>query len=78
MPPPGRVRAVRGLDAVRRMPGVLDADVFVGAGDRIPPVTVGLHRAGFVITGATSRDEAVRLGHEAEARVEFAYEAGSA
>jgi hypothetical protein len=78
MPPPGRVRAVRGVDAVRRMPGVLDADVFVGPGDRIPSVTVGLHRARFVITSATSRDVALRLGHEAEARVEFEYEAGDA
>jgi hypothetical protein len=55
------------------MEGVLDAEVFVKPGDHILPVTTGPQRAGFIIAGAKTRDQALRVGIEAEAALCFEY-----
>ncbi len=67
LPRPGRVTAVRGWEAVRRDPRVLDAEVFVRPGDMVRPVRVGADRAGFIIVGDTSREAALQAGRELEA-----------
>lgn len=73
-PPPGRVKTIEGLEAAKSLVGVLDAELFMKPGDEIPFVTVGGQRAGFIITGAPSREEAYAVGCKAEALIEFAYE----
>ena len=72
---PGKVKQMSGLDAVRQWDGVLDADLFVKPGDTIRPVKTGADRAGFIITGAKTRDEALALGEKAEQSLVFEYEA---
>jgi len=74
-PRPGKVKQMSGLDAVRQWDGVLDADLFVKPGDTIRPVKTGADRAGFIITGAKTRDEALALGEKAEQSLVFEYEA---
>jgi cysteine synthase A len=71
MPPAGMLDHVSGLDEVRRMPDVLDAEVLVAAGEPIAPVRVGTDRAGFIITGASTRDAAWRAALDAESRLQF-------
>lgn len=72
MPTPGVVDRIDGLDAVRARPDVLDADVLVAAGSTIAPVRVGTDRAGFVITGADTREQAYAAALEAESMIRFA------
>lgn len=72
-PPPGRVTGVNGVDYVKTMDGVLDAEVFVKPGDFIESVTVGTQRAGFVIAGAPTREGALAIALEAEQRIRIAY-----
>jgi biotin carboxylase len=73
MPKPGVVARVTGLEEVSRMEGVLDAAVFFGPGTTIPPVKTGLDRAGFIVTGMNSREEALELSLKAEAMIQFHY-----
>ena len=72
-PQPGRVTAVHGLSEVRRMEGILDAEVFVKPGDVIESVRVGTQRAGFVIAGALHRESAAQLARVAEETIRFEY-----
>lgn len=72
-PPPGEIRSVHGLAEAKALPGVLDAEVFLGAGATVPEVRTGLHRAGYVIAGAATRTEAMRIARDAETRIEFEY-----
>jgi biotin carboxylase len=55
---PGIVREVSGLAAVRVEPGVVDAQVYVGVGDRVHPLTDGSKRAGHVLATGGGREEA--------------------
>ena len=71
-PSPGVLDRVEGLDAVRARADVLDADVLVTPGQSIAPVRVGTDRAGFVITGADTRDEAYAAALDAESMIRFA------
>ncbi len=70
-PAPGVVDRVEGLDAVRARTDVLDVDVLVAAGQTIAPVRVGTDRAGFVITGAETRDQAYAAALVADSMVKF-------
>ncbi len=72
-PAPGVLASVEGVAEVARWPGVLDCDVLRGPGDRVHPVRTGADRAGFVITGAESRDDAIALADRAEAAIRFRY-----
>lgn len=71
-PSPGVLERIEGLEAVRARADVLDADVLVTVGQSIAPVRVGTDRAGFVITGADTRDEAYAAALEAESMITFA------
>ncbi|HOU92395.1 MAG TPA: ATP-grasp domain-containing protein [Polyangiaceae bacterium] len=68
---PGRVRAVRGLDAARAMPGVVDAQAYVGPGDTVHPLTDGAKRAGHVLACGASRAEAEARAAAAMALIEI-------
>ena len=65
---PGRVTRIEGLNAARGMPGVLDAEVYVGPGETVHPLTDGSKRVGHVVVAADSR-------HDAEQRAELAGQA---
>jgi biotin carboxylase len=52
--PPGRVRAVEGLSAARKMAGVVEVQCGIGVGDTVHRMENSDHRFGFVI--ATGRD----------------------
>lgn len=71
-PAPGVLDRVEGLDDVRARADVLDADVLVTPGSTIAPVRVGTDRAGFVITGAATRDKAYAAALDAESMIRFA------
>lgn len=72
-PPPGRLVAVRGLEEVLALPGVLDAGLFVKAGDTVPLVRTGPDRSGFIVAAGKSRDEALELAQRAQAMLDFQY-----
>lgn len=73
-PKPGRIKGVHGIDEVKKWDNVLDCDSIVRAGDAIRPVKTGLDRAGFVITGAETRDEAKNLADQAEEAITYLYD----
>ncbi|MBN2192227.1 MAG: ATP-grasp domain-containing protein [Polyangiaceae bacterium] len=68
---PGRVRAVRGLDTARSLPGVVDAQVYVEPGGIVHPLTDGAKRAGHVLAFGTTREEAEARAAAAMARIEI-------
>ncbi|MGE4291019.1 MAG: ATP-grasp domain-containing protein [Desulfovibrio sp.] len=72
-PPPGRLVAVRGLEQVLDLPGVLDAGLFVKAGDTVPLVRTGPDRSGFIVAAGNNRNEALELAHRAQAMLDFQY-----
>jgi biotin carboxylase len=67
--PPGHVRAVRGLDDARAVPGVVDAEVFVPEGGRVLPLTDSAKRAAFALAHGTTREEATTRADAALARI---------
>lgn len=73
IPKPGFVESVKGIDRVREWDGILDAEIFIKSDDYIPQVTVGSERSGFIIAGALTREEALRLGQKAEQELEIEY-----
>ncbi|MFF9818664.1 ATP-grasp domain-containing protein [Streptomyces sp. NPDC014006] len=58
---PGRVRAVHGLELVRRIPGVVDAAVDVSVGDTVRVPTDNVDVVGHVVVRARTSGEAVRM-----------------
>ncbi|MEM1034059.1 MAG: ATP-grasp domain-containing protein [Myxococcota bacterium] len=55
---PGRVRSVSGVARARGREGVVTAEVYVGVGDEVLPLTDGSKRAGHVLAYGASRAEA--------------------
>jgi len=74
MPAPGRIKAITGIEKVKKMKGILDCDVLVEESDDVKPVKVGQDRAGFIIGGAESRQEALNIVDKAEEIIRFDYE----
>jgi len=66
---PGVVRAIRGLDEARAMPGVDDAEIFVPVGARVHPLTDSAKRAGYVLSHGDSRAQATARADAALARI---------
>ena len=71
MPKPGHVEEVRGLDNVKTWPNILDAEVLAKPGNEIRPVKTGSDRAGFLIAGGATRQEAIALADRAENAITF-------
>jgi biotin carboxylase len=72
-PAAGRVAAVRGVDEVRQWPNVLDCAVTVERGDEIRPLRAVTDRAGFLIAGGQTREDAIALADRAEQQIRFEY-----
>ncbi len=68
---PGRVQAVRHLDEVRTMPGIIGAEVYVKPGDTVHPLTDGAKRAGHVLAVGATRAEAEERAFAAMERIEI-------
>ena len=66
----GVVEAIRGLEAARAVPGVLESRVMVAAGAKVAPITTDSGRHGFVIATADSLAEAREVAARAAACVE--------
>lgn len=66
---PGRVDAVAGVEEARALPGVLDVDVAVAPGDRIPEMRSSWDRVGHVEVQAPTPAAAARLAEEAIGKV---------
>ena len=64
-PPPGRVVAISGADAVAARPEVELCELRVAVGDTVPPVTSHPARAGVVITTGDTREQAVAAAQSA-------------
>lgn len=60
-PKPGRVTKISGLEKVENTPGLLSLGLFVREGDYIHPLRTCKDRAGMIITGGETRDEALGL-----------------
>jgi biotin carboxylase len=73
-PPPGRVVAVRGLDAVATHPAVLYAGCRIGPGDQVPPLRNSTDRVGCVVVGADTPAQARELACELAASVQIVVE----
>jgi biotin carboxylase len=67
--PPGAVRAVRGLDEARGVPGVVDAQVFVPVGGRVFPLTDSAKRAAYALAHGGTRGEATARADAALAAI---------
>jgi biotin carboxylase len=72
--PPGRVAAVRGVDAARRLPGVIDACVERGPGDDIDEVHDGRSRPGHVLVCGRDRTEIQQLIAQVRSMIRVDYE----
>lgn len=66
---PGVVRGVSGLDDARAIDGVEDAQVFVGPGGRVSPLTDSAKRAGYVLAHGATRAQATARADAALARI---------
>lgn len=70
-PPAGILKSVSGLERVKELDGVLDCGLWVKAGEEIHSVKKGGDRAGYIVTGGNSRDEAIKLADFAESSIFF-------
>lgn len=72
-PEQGVVTRVQGLEEVRGWKNILDCDVLVEEGDAVRPIETGGDRAGFIIAGGETRQEAIALADKAEKFICFEY-----
>ena len=72
-PKPGLVKRIEGLEDVRAWKSILDCEVLVGEGDEVRPVKTTSERAGFIIAGGETREQAISLADRAEQYVTFEY-----
>lgn len=73
-PEPGKLTSVTGEENVLALDEVLDFELFIKGGQKVPPVTVGTERAGFIIATGKDRESALQNGIKAEAMLHFEYE----
>ncbi|MFZ5896366.1 MAG: ATP-grasp domain-containing protein [Myxococcota bacterium] len=75
---PGIVHEISGLAAARGVPGVLDAQVYVGVSDRVHPLTDGSKRAGHVLAVGSGRADAEARAFRAMEQIRIVTSAASA
>jgi biotin carboxylase len=68
-PPPGKLRRIHGVQALKRLPGVVDIALVVDLGDEIRPLTQSDDRAGYVIAYADTVDKAFEICMEVSRRI---------
>ncbi len=66
---PGKVLRISGLDAARAMPGVVGAEVYVGVGGTVFPLTDGSKRVGHVLATGDDRAQANERASHAAASI---------
>lgn len=72
-PSPGTIKSIKGFEDILAWEHILDAALFIQPGDTVQEVRVGSDRAGFVIAGGKNREDALKLGKEAEEHIIFEY-----
>lgn len=72
-PRPGRVRRTSGLEEVKSWENILDCEVLIGEGAEVREVKTGVDRAGFIIAGGETREEAIALADRAEGHIRLEY-----
>jgi biotin carboxylase len=70
-PERGVIRAIRGVDEARTLPGVLELGVTRRVGDALGPLADGLHRSGFAVVEGRTRQEAMRRADAVSRVVRF-------
>jgi biotin carboxylase len=75
--PPGSVRAVRGVEAARRVPGVIEVSIERGPGEEIGEVRDGRSRPGHILAWGDSRAGVQRTLAEARALIRLDYQQAS-
>lgn len=71
-PPPGRIRAIEGVEAARALQGVVRVESLLHEGQTVVPVTGSHQRAGYAIACCESVDHAVRIAERCRAMVSYA------
>lgn len=72
-PPPGTISRIGGLEEVKAWKNILDCELMVTVGDQVREVEKGSDRAGFIIAGGETRQEAIELADTAESHIRFDY-----
>lgn len=72
-PTPGTIKRISGLEEVKAWKNILDCELLLGAGDTVRKVEMGGDRAGFIIAGGETRQEAIELADRAEDHIHFEY-----
>jgi biotin carboxylase len=67
----GVIRAIRGVEEVRGLPGVLDLGITRRPGDVLGPLTDSLQRSGFAVVAGRTRQEAMRRADAVSKTVQF-------
>lgn len=70
-PPPGRLKHLHGMQALRRLPGVVDISLTVDVGAHIPPAMQSVDRAGYVIAQGQTVQQAMEICQEVSQRLVF-------
>jgi biotin carboxylase len=63
--PTGRLMSIDGIDQVRAVPGILDAELYLQLGETIRPVQVDADRRGYIIATAESPERALAVADDA-------------
>ena len=71
MPSPGQLVEIIGLPEALEMPGVIEIQVDPKPGDLLPEISNGVQRAGFVITAAATREDAIAAADAVERSIVF-------
>lgn len=73
-PTPGILKSVKGVNKVRKIPGIIEVGFMKELGDKIPEMRNGLDRVGYVIAQRSTREEAVRLCEQSVGMIHFEME----
>jgi len=71
---PGRITAMRRIEAARSSPGVTDVHMDMSIGDRVPELRSSLDRVGHVVAGGRGAREAAAAAEEALRKIEIEVE----
>jgi biotin carboxylase len=67
----GVIRAIRGVDEARALPGVLELGITRRPGDVLGPLADSLQRSGFAVVAGRTRQEAMRRADAVSKTVQF-------
>ena len=70
----GVIKSIKGIDAVKKDPNVIEFVLLKRAGDKISEMRNSLGRIGYIITQGNTREEAVRFCEQAVEKIQFEME----